>query len=319
MLIKNFNKNLISEIKHANKVFVIGHNYLDLDALGACVGIATLCDVLKTQATIILPNKKNEVGVKRALEMFDFGISAINKEEVEDISPKDLLIIVDTNNPELIDTKILGEFKNYIFIDHHTFVSGKLPGLKWIDTDYSSACEMVAELLIFNKVKVTGELSTLLLSGIVMDTCNYAIRVTANTFFISYKLMEMGGNVSLVQNLLKSDLKSYNKRQKVINDVLVIKNIAISKGLQTETYKREELAKIADTLLLFDGIDTSFSIGKLSKKAIGISARSIGNIDVSKIMSYFGGGGDDNVAAAKVENTTIRKIELELINYINKV
>ena len=152
-----------------------------------------------------------------------------------------------------------------------------------------------------------------------MDTCNYAIRVSSNTFYISYKLMELGAKIPIVQGLLKSDLKSYNKRQKVINDTIMIKNFAISKGLQTEIYKREELAKIADTLLLFDGIETSFAIGKLSKTTVGISARSIGNVDVGALMRIFGGGGDDNVAAAKIENTTVRKVELELLNYINKI
>ena len=63
MLNKDFNKNLIRKIKQANRVFIIGHNYLDLDALGACVGMAAFCHDYNVKTIIIIPNKKNEVEI----------------------------------------------------------------------------------------------------------------------------------------------------------------------------------------------------------------------------------------------------------------
>ena len=71
-------------------------------------------------------------------------------------------------------------------------------------------------------------------------------------------------------------------------------NTAISSGRSNIKYRREDLAKIADTLLQFDKIEASFVVGKLGNGNIGISARSLGNINVGKILEHFNGGGDEN-------------------------
>ena len=84
-------------------------------------------------------------------------------------------------------------------------------------------------------------------------------------------------------------------------------------------YRREDLARIADTLLIFDNIEASFVIGKLDDKSIGISARSLGNINVGKILEDFNGGGDEFVAGASISNTTIMKVEEKLKDIIREL
>ena len=93
-------------------------------------------------------------------------------------------------------------------------------------------------------------------------------------------------------------------------------NIAITKGLNKEVYRKEELAKTADSLLMFNEIEASFVIAKIENNSIGISARSMGNINVGQILGMLGGGGDANFAAASIEDTTINKVEKELMNII---
>ena len=69
---------------------------------------------------------------------------------------------------------------------------------------------------------------------------------------------------------------------------------------------------IRDTLLFFNNIEASFVIGKIGKDTIGISARSLGNYDISEIMVKLGGGGTKQNGAAKFEKTTISRVEQEL-------
>ena len=88
--------------------------------------------------------------------------------------------------------------------------------------------------------------------------------------------------------------------------------IAFTKATPYTCYRREDLAKVADTLLFFNNIEASFVIGRIGKDTIGISARSLGNYDISKILSKLGGGGDQNAGAATFDNTTISKVEQEL-------
>ena len=83
-------------------------------------------------------------------------------------------------------------------------------------------------------------------------------------------------------------------------------------------YRREDLAKVADTLLFFNNIEASFVIGKLNKNTIGISARSLGNYDISKILEKLGGGGDTTSGAATFQNTTISKVEQEVKKIIKE-
>ena len=51
---------------------------------------------------------------------------------------------------------------------------------------------------------------------------------------------------------------------------------------------------------------------KIGKDTVGISARSLGNFDIVKILTSFGGGGDTYNGAAQIEKSTISKVEQEL-------
>ena len=77
-------------------------------------------------------------------------------------------------------------------------------------------------------------------------------------------------------------------------------------------YRNQDLATIAENLLQFENVEASFVIGKLDKRTVGISARSIGNIDVGDVLEALGGGGDLNEAGARIDNTSIKKVEASL-------
>ena len=300
----------------------MGHRYLDLDALGSAIGV---CDFVKTyskKSTIIINDIKLEKGVKKALDKlkdnYDIrrGIKARKL-----VNNKTLLIVVDTNKDYLVQDKNLFDMiDNIAVIDHHDTNNQSITkGLVIIDRDSSSTCEMLTDLLVEEKIKVNELSATLLLSGIVLDTNNYVIKTTKDTYRTSYILTEWGARPDHVQYLLKQDIKKYVERQKVITNVKQIQNVAMSCGKSTIKYRREDLAKIADTLLQFDKIEASFVIGRLDKNSVGISARSLGNINVGKILEKFNGGGDENEAGAFIENTTIKKVEEELKAIIKKI
>ena len=103
-----------------------------------------------------------------------------------------------------------------------------------------------------------------------------------------------------------------------MNTEIINGKYAVAKALKDVKYKREELAKIADTLLSFHGIDASFIIGERIDDGIGISARSEGNVDVAKITEQLGGGGNMTSAACQLFDTTIDKVYKELKDILNK-
>ena len=96
------------------------------------------------------------------------------------------------------------------------------------------------------------------------------------------------------------------------------KKIAISKASPYTIYRREDLAKVADTLLFFNNIEASFVIGKVSKDEIGISARSLGDYDINAILTKLNGGGDSYHGAATIKDSTISKVMTELKEIIKE-
>ena len=281
MDIKKIEKQLKNTIKDSKKIYVVAHDNIDLDAIGALIGIALIVKKYKKEAEIILDDKRLEAGVKKALEKVDKDFKFINKADIKNVD-ESALIIVDVNKGELICCNdILDKFKEVIIIDHHSINKDTLEiGTQFIYPDISSTCELISELLRDLKIKLTDDYATVLLSGIVLDTNNFVLKTTKKTFFNAYYLLKEGASSLAAQELLKQDLKKFINRQKMLANVKIIKNnIAITRGIKNEIYRREDLAKVADILLLFNNIKTSFVIGHLSKEEIGISARSLGTLN----------------------------------------
>ena len=93
----------------------------------------------------------------------------------------------------------------------------------------------------------------------------------------------------------------------MINDT-----IAIGVYEKDDPNARLICAKTADELITISDITASFVVGRIGKDVIGVSARSLGNYDIEKILIKLGGGGDTFSGAAKFEGSTVNKVAQEL-------
>ena len=309
-------RELNKAIRGSKNVFLMAHKDLDLDALGSCIGLSTILGQKKKNCYIIIDDKNHELGVEKVLRELEGCIKIIKSEEVDRyLYPKlskNLLIILDTNKTDLVQSKdILKKIEKKVIIDHHDTSKTTIKGaLTIIDNEVSSTCEMITELVEHNDVELEPYYATVLLSGIVLDTNNFTLKTTAETYYAAYYLSSLGASAKKVQYLLKQDIMDYTERQKLLADIQTINNrIAFTKATPYTIYRREDLAKVADTLLFFNNIEASFVIGKIGKDTVGISARSLGNYNISKILEKLGGGGDTYNGAARFEKTTISKVE----------
>ena len=172
---------------------------------------------------------------------------------------------------------------------------------------------MITSLIEYYDVEIDSYYATILLAGIVLDTNNYTLNTTQETFYASYYLTSLGASAKKVQYLLKQNIDDYTERQKLMANIETInEKIALTHASTNTIYRKEDLAKVADTLLFFNNIEASFVIGKIDKETVGISARSLGNYDILRILKKFNGGGDTNSGAATITKTTISKVEQEL-------
>jgi len=315
-LMNQFVKQLIKAIKKADKIYVMGHQDIDLDAFGACIAIACIAKKYKKCTKIIINDKEHESAVGQAISMMEDRIKIVDSSKIKEISNNDLLIIVDTNKKYLLqDEKLLKRFNLVFLIDHHNTGKGSIKvDNYYINTTFSSTCEILTEVIIDKNINISSNEATIILSGIVLDSNGYAINTSAQTHYYSGYLIDKKANVRKVQQLFKQDILDYKERQKLILDIeMKNEHTAITVGSKNKYYRREYLAKTADTLLLFKDIETSYVIGRLNKNEIGISARSLTNGNVNKVLSKMSGGGSPKEAATVIKGTSLEKVKKELL------
>lgn len=320
MKLLDFKDKINKTIDSSVQVFIMGHKYLDLDALGSAVGFYDYVKSRNKEATIIINDTSLEKGVKKVIDNIKTKYVFKKSTNIK-YDSNSLLIAVDANKDYLFqDPELIDKFDNIIIVDHHDKTSKTVnKGLVIIDESTSSVCEMLTEFLDETKTKISKETATILLSGIVLDTNNFVIKTTKDTYKASYTLACNGADPAYVQYLLKQDFKKYTKSYKVISNAKKIGSVTYSVANVTIKYRREDLARIADTLLQFDKTEASFVVGRLEDDSIGISARSLGRVNVGKLLEKFNGGGDENEAGARIDNINIKKVEIELKNIIKSI
>ena len=143
------NKGKLDEcIDTATGIYIMGHRYLDLDALGASIGIYEYIKSKGKKPVIVINDRKFEKGVKKVLDSLNNSFTIKRSSRIKNkITNKSLLVIVDTNKEYLLqDPTILNLFDNIVVIDHHDTNEQTIKnGLIIIDRNASSTCEMITD------------------------------------------------------------------------------------------------------------------------------------------------------------------------------
>ncbi|MCM3067529.1 DHH family phosphoesterase [Priestia flexa] len=310
-------KELITE---SGQVIIMGHKYPDMDAIGAAIGILKVAQVNQKDGFIVLDSQHIDTGVKRLLEEIkknpDLWERFITPDEALNLVSDDtLLVVVDTHKPSLvIEERLLNRVENVVVIDHHRrgedFIEDPL--LVYMEPYASSTAELVTELLEYQpkRFKIDMLEATALLAGIIVDTKSFTLRTGSRTFDAASFLRSQGADTVLVQKFLKEDINQYVQRARFIEHAEIYKaGIAISRADEAETYDQVLIAQAADTLLSISGVVASFVISKRRDQLVGISARSLGDINVQVIMESLQGGGHLTNAATQLQNMTLDQAE----------
>ena len=254
------NKRILNKkIKNANKIFIMAHKNLDLDALGSSIGMYKILKSRKKDCYLVIDDKTHELGVEKILKELDGCLDVITSDKIEaHLSKnikKNLLLILDTNKKDLVQSETaLKLIPNKVIIDHHGVGKNTIKDALLIrDDNTSSTCEMITNLIENYEIELDPYFATIILSGIVLDTNNFTLKTTAETYYAAYYLSSLGASAKKVQYLLKQDILEYTERQKLLTRLEVIDDkIAFTKATSSTIYRREDLAKIADTLLFFN-------------------------------------------------------------------
>lgn len=315
----------------AGNIYVMGHANPDMDAIGSSLGIARIAMMLKQNVKVVINRNNLSNDIEKLLtetekydETYDNIVSPSEAQEL--ITEDDLVILVDHHKPTLsIAPELLSLTKKNIIIDHHRrgeeFTENPL--LVYIEPYASSTAELITEF--FEYVPVEGNPinrieATAMLGGIIVDTNNFSLRTGSRTFNSASYLQSVGANITLIQRLLKEDAETYVERGEIFKTIdFVREGFAVAVGDENKIYNPVTAAQTADEMLNMTDVEASFVITKRAANTIGISARSLGKINVQRIMEKMGGGGHLSNAATQIDDKTIQEVKDELKEHIDSV
>jgi c-di-AMP phosphodiesterase-like protein len=310
-------------IDDARQVYVMGHSYADMDTLGAAVGICCIARKRGKNARIIIDLENNAahpvLRKLQALEEYkDVFISG--SEAFLHLQADTLLVVVDTNRPQSVESEQVLESCNRVaVIDHHRRGSSYIEkmALNYHEPYASSASELVTEVLqyLVEPADLLKEEAEALLAGIVLDTKNFTNRTGGRTFEAAAFLRRSGADTADVQRMFQSNLDDMISRYDIIRQAkLYRKDIAVV-AIDAEL-DRVVAAKAADELLTLEGVRASFVL-YTKDTGVYISARSLGEINVQVIVEALGGGGNSTTAGGQIPDGTVDAVHEQLLAAID--
>ena len=311
-------------IDEAKQVYVMGHSYADMDALGAAAGVCAIVRKRGKKCRIVIDTENNAAHpmLRRLQALPEYqGAFLSGDDAFLRVQPETLLVVVDTNRPGSVESEPLLDACNRVaVIDHHRRGSSYIDkmALNYHEPYASSASELVTELLQY--LVEPGDLlkaeSEALLAGIVLDTKNFTNRTGGRTFEAAAYLRRAGADTADVQRMFQSDLQSMISRYDIIRRAeLYHGDIAIA-ALDQEC-DRVIAAKAADEMLTLQGVRASFVLYR-KDDGIYISARSLGEINVQVLVETLGGGGNSTTAGGQCSGMTVAEAKATLLRAIDK-
>jgi c-di-AMP phosphodiesterase-like protein len=312
----------------SSEIFIMGHKFGDMDCIGAAAGLAGALKLTYPETPIKICADLEHILAKqivyRLMDNLPDGeeLFISPEEAVEAMSDSGLLIIVDTNNKELLESYTLYEkSKNVIVIDHHRQTTHYVDNALLFHTEpyASSASEIVTEIIqYFNDIKrMSSYYADALLAGIMLDTKTFIMKTGSRTFEAAAFLRRQGADTIAVKKLFADSLDSIRKRSKLISSAEIYKHCAIASDDSGTPDSRVFSAQAADELLGAEEADASFVIFK-TPMGVSISARSMGAMNVQIIMEKLGGGGHHTMAAAQLPDISVTDAKIRLIGAIDE-
>jgi cyclic-di-AMP phosphodiesterase len=321
-------------IDDAEAVLLLTHERPDHDAFGAIVGMSNLVFTIKQEVYWYIDSEGMNQDVRDFYDELKGLKKVVNEREcvvkelvdVTDLNPKNpLIIIVDVNNARIVYglKDHMDTLKGTIaIVDHHRQGGVDIDAaINYIEPYASSTSEIVCEILQYfeDEIDLTNTEATLMLGGIVIDTNHFSVATTSRTFDAASYLKNNGANLQELQKNLREDYNTLIQRSRLLAQTVRWMN-HFGVLLSEESLNAKDRAKLAEMILTINDFDASFVISKEPDgKSFGMSARSLGDVNVQLIAEAMGGGGHLTAAGTNFKEANLKSIEVQLRNVLDSV
>lgn len=299
---------LEKELLGAKKVAIAGHIRPDGDCIGSCSALYQY-----------LMQSRSELGLDQVdvyLEPFgqEFnilsGIETIRHTyDFDDIY--DVFISVDCSSKDRLGNAIryFESAKRTICIDHH-ITNDNFANVNHVVADASSTCEVLYNLM--DESLINKEIARSIYVGIVHDTGIFKHNNTSDkTMEIAAGLIRKGVDFTRIIDLTFVQ-KTYAQLQILgrclMESMLLMDGKVIVSSINRSTMDfyevtHSDLDGIIDQLRTAKGSEVAIFIYETGNSEYKVSLRSNGDVDVSRIAHYFGGGGHVKAAGCTMNGT----------------
>lgn len=323
-------EDLVEMVKASDKVVIMTHSGMDADAFGSALAIAKICRALNINSYIAFNEEAIDQTIKIVYEeikrehIYLLDYLKDPREILSMMTDQTLLVIADCQYQQLlIDQRIYKKAKRTAILDHHRRSNTAISNYQFLysQPSASSTIELIVEMMDFleYEIEISPIEASYMLMGVIVDTSNLMYRTSFRTFNVLSKLQKLGAEMAKAQRYLRENFDEYIQRMTILNGLEIIDGIyGIAVCSEHEIHQRQFIAKVTDNIIAVNGIKAAFCIGMIGENEVGISARSLDEVNVQVIMERLGGGGHFNNSATQIKDITIEDAKQMLIEQFHK-
>jgi phosphoesterase RecJ-like protein len=302
-------KMIDTEIKGAKKIAIAGHIRPDGDCIGSCTALYQYLNSLKEEYGIEQVDIYLQEPLGNEFHILT-GFDEI-KSSCEGDQEYDIFISLDCGSLDRLGNavKYYMTAKTTWNIDHH-ISNLSFAKVNHVVADASSTCEVLFTLM--DEKRITKEMAESLYVGIIHDTGVFKHSNTSEkTLNIAGKLISRGIDFStLIDESFYS--KTYIQNQILgrclLESILVLEGKVVFASISRKMLDFYEAATsdldgIIDQLRLTKGTEVAIFVYETESNEYKVSMRSNGEVNVSRIAVYFGGGGHIKAAGCTMNGS----------------
>ena len=295
--------NILEEIKKAEKIVILTHENPDGDAVGSSLALYNALKDFGKNPDVIIPEYSR---------CFEFLPGAENIKKESDIEEYDLAISLDAATIKMLNgwAKYFENAKSKIVIDHHG-TNTMYGDINFVNPDSPACAQVLIVLFQYFGIKITKEIGTCILTGIITDTGGFKYSGTnVETFEFVAELLNRGVNVSKIyRRVLETTTRTSFELRRIAEtrlEFLYDNKVAFTyitlrdeEEVHSETGDHEGIVNIGKCI---EGVEVSVFVRELKdNKGWKVSLRSNEYVNVSDVALLFGGGGHPRAAGCNIQ------------------
>ncbi len=309
--------NILEEINKAKSIVILTHENPDGDAIGSSLALYNALKDYGKSVDVIIPE------YSRCFEFLP-GTDFIKKES--DVKSYDLAFSLDAATIKMLSSwgKYFESAKTSIVIDHHG-TNTMYGDINFVNPDAPACSQILIVVLEYFKMKITKDIGTCILTGIITDTGGFKYQSTnVETFEFVAELLNRGVNVSKIyRRVLETTTRTSFELRRIAESRLeffygnkatfTYITLEDEEKVNSETGDHEGIVNIGKCI---EGVEVSIFVRELKDgKGWKVSLRSNEYVNVSDIALLFGGGGHPRAAGCNIQGN-LQSVKDKIMNEV---